>query len=108
MDQKTIDEGKSAAITSYIIIVGVLIALSMNSENKNPFASFHIRQGLGLTLTFITLGVSISYFDSMMVAAPMWIFISVLTIYGIFSAAKGETTPMPLLGKWFQKWFSNF
>ena len=108
MDQKTIDEGKSAAITSYIIIVGVLIALSMNSENKNPFASFHIRQGLGLTLTFITLGVSISYFDSMMVAAPMWIFISVLTIYGIFSAAKGETTPMPLLGKWIQKWCSNF
>ena len=108
MDQKTIDEGKSAAITSYILIVGVLIAISMNSENKNAFASFHIRQGLGLTLTFITLGVSISYFESMMVAAPMWIFISVLTIYGIFSAAKGETTPMPLLGKWFQKWFSNF
>lgn len=108
MDPKTIDEGKSAAITSYILIVGVLIALSMNSEKKNPFASFHIRQGLGLTLTFITLGVSISYFESIMVAAPMWIFISVLTIYGIFSAAKGETMPMPLLGKWFQKWFSNF
>ena len=108
MDPKTIDEGKSAAITSYILIVGVLIALSMNSEKKNPFASFHIRQGLGLTLTFITLGVSISYFESIMVAAPMWIFISVLTIYGIFSAAKGETIPMPLLGKWFQKWFQNF
>jgi len=107
MDQKTIDEGKSAAITSYILIVGVLIALSMNSENKNPFASFHIRQGLGLTLTFITLGVSISYFESIMVAAPMWIFISVLTIYGIFSAAKGETTPLPLLGKLFQKWFKS-
>ena len=107
MDQKTIDEGKSAAITSYILIVGVLIAISMNSENKNAFASFHIRQGLGLTLTFITLGVSISYFESMMVAAPMWIFISVLTIYGIFSATKGETTPMPLLGKLFQKWFKS-
>jgi uncharacterized membrane protein len=108
MDKQTINDGKSAAITSYILIVGVLIALSMNSENKNPFASFHIRQGLGLTLTFIILGISISYFESVMVAAPMWIFISVLTIYGIFSAAKGETTPLPLLGKWFQKWFSNF
>jgi len=43
-----------------------------------------------------------------MIAAPMWIFISVLTIYGIFTAAKGETTPLPLLGSWFQKWFSNF
>ncbi|MEI7508396.1 MAG: hypothetical protein WCJ62_02920 [Flavobacterium sp.] len=108
MDKQTIDEGKPAAITSYILIVGVLIALSMNSENKNSFASFHIRQGLGLTLTFITLGVSISYFESIMIAAPMWIFISVLTIYGIFTAAKGEITPLPLLGKWFQKWFSNF
>jgi uncharacterized membrane protein len=107
MDKKIIDEGKSTAITSYILIVGVLIALSMNSDNKNPYASFHIRQGLGLTLTFIIIGVSISYFESIMVAAPMWIFISVLTIYGIFTAARGEMTPLPLLGKWFQKWFSN-
>ena len=104
MDNTTIKEGKTAAIITYILIVGPLISLSMNSENKNEFASFHIRQGLGLTLTFILLGVSISSFESIMVAAPMWVFISVLTIYGIFSAAKGETTPLPLLGKLFQKW----
>ena len=107
MDKQTIDEGRSIAITSYILIVGVLIALSINSENKNKFASFHIRQGLGLTLTFIVLGVSISSFESIMVAAPMWIFISILTIYGIFTAVKGETTPLPLLGNLFQKWFKS-
>ena len=107
MDKETIDKGRSIAITSYILIVGVLIALSINSENKNQFASFHIRQGLGLTLTFIVLGVSISSFESIMVAAPMWVFISILTIYGIFTAAKGETTPLPLLGGLFQKWFKN-
>ena len=107
MDKQTIEEGKSIAITSYILMVGVLISLSMNSEKKNQFASFHIRQGLGLTLTFIILGVSISSFESIMVAAPMWIFISVLTIYGIFTAARGETTPLPLLGGLFQKWFSS-
>ena len=90
MDKQTISEGKSAAITSYILIVGVLIALSMNSEEKNKFASFHIRQGLGLTLTFIILGVSISSFESIYVAAPMWIFISILTIYGIFILRKKE------------------
>ena len=104
MEPNIIKEGKTAAIISYGLIVGPLISLSMNSENKTPFASFHIRQGLGLTLTFIILGVSISHFENIMIAAPMWIFISVLTIYGIFSAAKGETTPLPLLGKLFQKW----
>jgi uncharacterized membrane protein len=107
MDKQTIEEGKSIAITSYILMVGVLIALSMNSENKNKFASFHIRQGLGLTLTFIILGVSITSFNNILVAAPMWIFISVLTMYGIFTAAKGETTPLPLLGSLFQKVFKN-
>jgi uncharacterized membrane protein len=107
MDKQTISEGKSIAITSYILLIGVLIALSMNSEHKNPFAAFHIRQGLGLTITFIILGVSISSFENITIAAPMWIFISVLTVYGIFTAARGETTPLPLLGNLFQKWFKS-
>ncbi|MEZ7504405.1 hypothetical protein [Flavobacterium sp. Arc2] len=101
----TIEKGKTAAITSYILGIGVFIAMSMNSEDKNTFASFHIRQGLGITLTFISLGLIISNFDSLLISAPMWIFVSVLWSYGIFSAIKGETKPMPLLGNLFQKWF---
>lgn len=107
MDKKVVSEGKATAIISYILIIGVLIALSMNSENKNKFASFHIRQGLGLTLTFILLGVSISFFDSIYIAASMWIFISVLSIYGLFTAALGKTSPIPLLGILFQNTFKN-
>jgi uncharacterized membrane protein len=103
----SIEKGKTAAITSYILGIGVFIAMSMNSEDKNTFASFHIRQGLGITLTFISLGLIISNFDSLLISAPMWIFVSVLWSYGIFSAIKGETKPMPLLGELFQKWFSN-
>jgi uncharacterized membrane protein len=103
----TIEAGKTAAITSYILGIGVFIAMSMNSDDKNTFASFHIRQGLGITLTFISLGLIISNFDSLLISAPMWIFVSVLWSYGIFSAIKGETKPMPLLGAYFQKWFSN-
>ncbi len=103
-----IETGKTAAITSYILGIGVFIAMSMNSgEDKNEFASFHIRQGLGITLTFISLGLIISNFDSLMISAPMWIFISVLWTYGIFSAIKGETKPVPLLGEYFQKWLKS-
>lgn len=102
--ESNIKEGKTAAIISYVLIFGPLIAISMNSENKNTFASFHIRQGLGITLTFITLGLTISHFESLLIAAPMWIFISVLSVYGIFTAARGETNPLPLLGNFFQKW----
>jgi uncharacterized membrane protein len=103
----TIEKGKTAAITSYILGIGVFIAMSMNADDKNTFASFHIRQGLGLTLTFISLGLIISNFDSLMISAPMWVFVSVLWSYGIFSAIKGETKPLPLLGNFFQKWLAK-
>ena len=105
--QNTIEEGKTAAITSYILIIGVFIAMSMNGENKNSFASFHIRQALGLSITFISLGLIISNFDNPMLSISMWIFVSVLWAYGIFSAINGETKPLPLLGNLFQKWFKS-
>lgn len=107
MNQSTIDAGKTAAVISYILLIGFPIAFSMNSETKNPYASFHIRQGLGLTLTFISLGLIISNFESIMIAAPMWICVTILMFFGIFNAISGNTTPIPLVGKWFQKWFQN-
>lgn len=105
--ENSVEEGKIAAITSYVLVVGVLIAMSMNSESKNSFASFHIRQALGISLTFISLGLIISNFDSLMISAPMWISVSVLWSYGIFSAINGTTKPLPLLGNYFQKWFKS-
>ena len=103
----SVEGGKTPAITAYILIIGVVIAMSMNSEDKNKFASFHIRQALGLSLTFISLGLIISNFDNVMIAIPMWIFISVLWGYGIFSVINGDTKPLPLLGVYFQKWFKT-
>jgi hypothetical protein len=37
----------------------------------------------------------------------MWVFLSVLWTYGIFSAINGETKPIPLLGNHFQKWLES-
>ncbi|KAF2517701.1 hypothetical protein [Flavobacterium foetidum] len=103
----TVEEGKSIAITSYILIIGVLIAMSMNSEDKNSFASFHIRQAAGLSLTFISLALIVSPFDSFYITFPMWICMSVLWAYGIFSAIQGQTRPMPLVGGLYQKWLKS-
>ena len=105
--KNSIEEGKSTAITSYILIVGVLIALSMNAEPKNTFASFHIRQALGLSVTFVSLGLLVSIFDNFMISSSMWLFVSILWGYGIFSAIKGESKPIPLLGNLFQSAFKS-
>ena len=103
----SVEEGKTIAITSYILIVGVPIAMSMNIENKNSFASFHIRQALGISLTFISLGLIISNFNSLLITIPMWISVSVLMTYGIISAINGSVKPIPILGRYFQNWFKN-
>jgi uncharacterized membrane protein len=42
-----------------------------------------------------------------MIAAPMWIFVSILWTYGIFTAISGDTKPIPLLGNLFQKWLKS-
>ena len=106
-DNDTIEEGKNIAITSYILIVGALIAMSMNADKKNPYASFHIRQAMGLSLLFIVIGTFISNFADPMIILPFWIFISVLWAYGIISAITGNTRPLPLLGGLFQKMFKT-
>lgn len=105
--QNDIEKGKTTAIISYILLIGVLIALSINSDDKNKFASFHIRQSLGLTLSFISVGLLISNFSNTQIYASFWIFFSVLFGFGIISAIKGETKPIPLVGEFYQKVFKN-
>jgi uncharacterized membrane protein len=79
----------------------------MNSENKNSFASFHIRQALGLSIMFIALGLIISNFSNPMITISMWIFMSILWCYGIITAIRGQTISLPLVGPLFQKVFKS-
>ena len=103
----TIENGKSAAIVAYLTIVGTIIAYFMNNETKNSFASFHIRQALGIHITYFILGAFVSIFDSWMVSYSFWIFIIILWGYGLVTAIQGEQKEVPLLGAQFQKWFST-
>ena len=101
------NDGKTAAIVAYLTIVGTIIAYFMNNDSKNSFASFHIRQGLGIHITFYLLGVIVSWFDSWLISTPFYIFIIILWGYGILAAIQGERNEVPLLGRQYQKWFST-
>ena len=102
-----IEQGKITAITSYNLIIGVLIALSMNAETKNKFASFHIKQAVGLNLTFISIGLLISNFSNMQIYISFWVFFTVLWVFGILSAIKGENKSIPIVGNLYQKIFKS-
>lgn len=99
-------QGKTAAIVAYLTLIGTIIAFYMNQNNKNTFASFHIRQALGTHITFYLLGALASMFDSWAISSAFYIFIVVLWIYGLITAIKEEEKETPLLGAYFQNWFT--
>ena len=104
-----IEKGKNTAIISYLTIIGTIIAIFMNQdENRSEFASFHIRQALGIFSTFFLLGYPIGYFDNWMISASFWIFIFILWIYGFITCLNNEMKIVPFLGEIYQRMFKSF
>ncbi|MGV3461020.1 MAG: DUF4870 domain-containing protein [Flavobacterium sp.] len=103
----SVEGGKTNAIISYLTIIGTIIAMVQNSEPKNPFASFHIRQALGLMLFFFALGYPVSGFDSWAISSAFYVFFFILWIYCFIGALQGQMNKIPLLGGLFQKLFKN-
>ena len=98
--------GKTPAIVAYITIFGAVIAYFLNKDMKNTFASFHIRQALGIHLSFYLLGALVSMFDSWIISSSFYIFVAVLWGYGLVGAIKLEKNSVPLVGDNFQRWFT--
>ncbi|MAW94923.1 MULTISPECIES: hypothetical protein [unclassified Leeuwenhoekiella] len=106
MTAEDVKSGKTTAIIAYIPVVGTVIAIFMNLESKNPFARFHIRQAFGIYITFFALGFMVSYFNNWGATTGFYLFIILLLGYGAVTAFQGIAVPVPLLGKYFQKWFT--
>ena len=107
MTEQDIDKGKGLAIISYLTIIGTIIAFFMNNDKKNAFTSFHVRQALGLWLTYFVLAWVVSAVDSWFATLGFWVFFSVLFIYAFMNAISGKAQEIPLVGAFYQNIFSN-
>lgn len=107
MTEETILEGRTYAIISYITLLGTVIAFFMNNDKKNEFTSFHVRQSLGLWLTFFALGYVVGIFDNWLITFAFWLFFGVLFIYGFINAVAGKPQVVPILGLFYQKIFAS-
>ena len=91
-------DGKTKAIVAHITLIGWIIALVLNSQQKDEFASFYIRQMLGLIiLNFVWIIPILGWI--------VGIAVLVLWILSVIGAASGELKPTPVIGKYFQDWF---
>lgn len=107
-DNTVIEEGKTIAIVAYITIIGLLIAIILNNDKKNSFAAFHIRQGLGIGLTGLVLGmIAIIPLLGWLIFVVGSFLLLIMWIMGLFSALNGKEKTVPVLGDQFQEWFKG-
>lgn len=102
------EEGKTTAIIAYITFIGLIIAFVMNNEKKNAFASYHIRQSLGLALTALALSlINIIPVLGWIISFLGFFLIVYLWIMGLINAINLKENPLPLLGEKYEKWFKD-
>lgn len=96
--------GRDKAIIAYITLVGMLIAISMNRDNKDAFATAHIKNMFGLTILFISAQVC-TYYVYYVVGDLMWLTSFVLCIYSLIQAYNNQLPNFPWSKK-FDEWFT--
>ncbi len=98
--------GKTTAIVAYLTIVGALIAITMNMEPKHDFARFHTRQAFGLHLSFHGFMIFLSVWPNEYAWYGFYIAYLVLWTFGFSGAISSRKRLAPLVGKYFQSWFT--
>ncbi|KAA5827630.1 YtxH domain-containing protein [Algibacter amylolyticus] len=99
--KEALSNEKNIAIIAHITLIGWIIALVMNNSNKSEFASFYIRQMLGLMIVSLILSF---------IPVIGWILNIVMLVFWIMSlvgALGGEKKLTPVLGEHFQNWFKS-
>ena len=100
---------KTKAIVSHIFVIGWIIALIVNMNKKEEYASYYIRQNLGL----IIISIALSVLNTIPVLGQaIWFIGSILLfIFWLMSliwSVQDVMKPIPWLGEQFQSWFRVF
>lgn len=115
----TTDNGKTAAIVSYLSIIGWLIAyFAMHKDNKTELGSYQLRQTLLLNIAAIVIGwgvgfvlgiliVSTGIFALIYISYVLQLGILIIWIIGLIGAINGQKKPMPLIGEKAQTMFPS-
>ena len=100
-DASNPDSGKNVAIIAHITLIGWIVALIMNNQNRTAIGSFYVRQVLGIGI----LGLVVSWIPVINLIG--WIFVAILWIMSLVNAINGSQNPIFLLGTQFQEWFKS-
>lgn len=98
-------EGKTKAIIAYFTIVGLLIALSMDKDKPQAFATWHIKNMFGLMILYLVAFVT-SLHDNLLLFSQIIFYISILFwSISFVGCLMNKKLGIPVLSEKFQTWF---
>ena len=95
--------------TGMAIIAYIIFFIPLLTDAKNdPFVKYHVKQGLVLFITAVVIGIVDQFlffipFIGWTLSWLLGLLMIVLLITGILSASKGEQKPLPIIGKFGEK-----
>ncbi len=102
---KSMDD-KTKSIIAHLTIIGWIIALVLNQNDKGANTSFYLRQTLGIYLFFI-LGGLIGLFHIPFMVMLWYFLVFILWVLSILGALGGTQKEVPVVGDMFQQWFKG-
>ena len=102
---KTSPAGRSTALLAYAPFVGFLIAFFINKDENHEFATWHIKNMIGLWLIFMVSLIVQSQID-VTAGDILWLLCCLLWLYCLAMAYFNKQKGIPFLSEKFQEWFT--
>lgn len=93
-------QAKIIAIVAHITLIGWVVALILNQNERSSFGAFYIRQTLGIMLFSLLGWVPILGWIVLMAGIILW-------VVSLIQAASDKAEPLPIVGEYFQQWFAS-
>jgi len=108
-----VESGKTMAILAYIPIalVGLIVSIISISTKNNSFGLYHAKQALALYICWVVVALCCLPLCFLCIGIPLIVATNVcgiiLCILGIINSSSGQSKPLPVTGKFADKWFGN-
>ena len=97
--------GKNKAIIAYLTFIGFLIAASMNSDRKDEFATWHIKNMFGIIVIWI-VSLAVQFNIHLLTGDLLYILSVLMLVYSLVMAILEKKRAIPFLSEKFQQWFT--
>jgi len=90
----------------FLFIAAFGVAVILNHNKGNTFAPFHIRQMFGIGIIAIIISVFSRLVPNGYIALGIITLMVLMALLGLVSALRHQKDELPVIGKYFQQWFT--